>query len=264
MSIMLIAAVIGKQRGRFKSTFNAAQHQLRTKFGMEMVELPVREKVTLKERRGTVTILTSYTDLTIVAAQKTKTGGATSSAAYILTSILPEKFRSSEIMPPSKVGNPAEEAAYTGFYTFVVCIIALSPSGALSNHMLSRYLERVYAEKVMPLDKTENILLRMIKQGYIVKTTERTEQDENIEYRVGPRGKIEIGNRGIQGMVLEVYGDSGPDDLERRVRKSLGIETAEDAAEYEDDEAEAQGVQRIAPQPQASNEAGPSRRSGRR
>jgi len=44
--------VIGKQRGRFKKTFDAAQLQLQTKFGMEMVELPVREKVTLKEKRG--------------------------------------------------------------------------------------------------------------------------------------------------------------------------------------------------------------------
>jgi hypothetical protein len=42
--------VIGKQRGAFKRTFEAAQKQLRSKFGMEMVELPAREKVTMKEK----------------------------------------------------------------------------------------------------------------------------------------------------------------------------------------------------------------------
>lgn len=44
--------VIGKQRGSFRRVFDAAQMQLRTKFGMEMVELPMKEKTSLKDKRG--------------------------------------------------------------------------------------------------------------------------------------------------------------------------------------------------------------------
>ena len=44
--------VIGKQRRSFKRVFEAAQKQLQKKFGMEMVELPAREKVTMREKRG--------------------------------------------------------------------------------------------------------------------------------------------------------------------------------------------------------------------
>jgi hypothetical protein len=44
--------VIGKQRGSFKRVFDAAQIQLRTKFGMQMVELPTKERTTLKDKRG--------------------------------------------------------------------------------------------------------------------------------------------------------------------------------------------------------------------
>jgi melanoma-associated antigen len=45
--------VIGKQRGNnFRKIFGATQDQLRTKFGMELMELPSREKVTMKEKRG--------------------------------------------------------------------------------------------------------------------------------------------------------------------------------------------------------------------
>ena len=45
--------VIGKQRGNnFRKVFGAAQDQLRAKFGMEMMELPGKEKVTIKEKRG--------------------------------------------------------------------------------------------------------------------------------------------------------------------------------------------------------------------
>ncbi len=52
MIINTDSQVIGKQRGSFKRVFESAQIQLRTKFGMEMVELPVREKTTMKEKRG--------------------------------------------------------------------------------------------------------------------------------------------------------------------------------------------------------------------
>jgi len=124
--------------------------------------------------------------------------------------------------------------------------------------MLRRHLSRVYAEEVMPLDKTENILAKMIKQGYITKTIERTEADEIIEYRVGPRGKIEVGNKGVQGLVNEVYGNSGPEDLARRIRRSLGVEIAADVVDEDDgEEAQPEGESEVA-------EAGPSRRSGRR
>jgi len=46
---------MGKQRAPFKSTFDAAQRELRSKFGMELVELPGKERVTLKEKRGELT-----------------------------------------------------------------------------------------------------------------------------------------------------------------------------------------------------------------
>lgn len=37
---------------KFKEVFNAAQVELRSVFGMEMVELPGREKVTVQQKRG--------------------------------------------------------------------------------------------------------------------------------------------------------------------------------------------------------------------
>lgn len=43
--------VMSKQRVPFRRVFEQAQKQLRAKFGMEMVELPVKEKITMKEKR---------------------------------------------------------------------------------------------------------------------------------------------------------------------------------------------------------------------
>ena len=49
--------VLGSSGGRqFKHVFNAAQMQLRSVFGMEMVELPAREKITLAQKRGMLPI----------------------------------------------------------------------------------------------------------------------------------------------------------------------------------------------------------------
>lgn len=44
--------VLGSQGRQFKKVFEQAQTELCAVFGMEMVELPAREKVTLQQRRG--------------------------------------------------------------------------------------------------------------------------------------------------------------------------------------------------------------------
>lgn len=49
------AKVLGEQGSRqFKFVFDEAQKVLRSRFGMQMIELPAREKVTITQRRGTV------------------------------------------------------------------------------------------------------------------------------------------------------------------------------------------------------------------
>lgn len=50
---LLTVIAIGKQRGAaYKRIFEAAQRDLRMKFGMEMVPLPANEKFTVKQKRG--------------------------------------------------------------------------------------------------------------------------------------------------------------------------------------------------------------------
>lgn len=47
------AKVLGEQGSRqFKTVFDQAQRVLRSRFGMQMVELPGKEKVTISQRRG--------------------------------------------------------------------------------------------------------------------------------------------------------------------------------------------------------------------
>lgn len=46
------AKVLGEQGRQFKVVFDQAQREMRQRFGMEMTELPAREKVTITQRRG--------------------------------------------------------------------------------------------------------------------------------------------------------------------------------------------------------------------
>lgn len=176
-----------------------------------MTELPIKDKVTISQKR---------------AAQKSQQ--ATSSKAYILTSTLPQSMRIPTILAPPKIPNQASESSYTGFYTLIVSVILLSTGQRISEGKLNKYLQKCNAQDYCCGDKTEKMLKRMEKEGYIVKIRERDPGgEENIDYVVGPRGKVEVGERGAAALVKNVYGkqDVEMDELEDKLEKSLGVGT---------------------------------------
>lgn len=228
---------------------------------MEMVELPVKEKITMKDKRSKFPLVAPIIGANVVSAAQKVKGTSKAPSSYILTTTLPSAYRTPEIMPPSIIGSVEEEAAYTGLCTMVVSIIALSPGKSIPDSKLDHYLARLNANKNMPMDKTENVLKKMSNQGYITKVVDRSGDEETVDWVVGPRGKMEVGNRGVLGLVMEVYGDSAPDDLPERLSRSLGIVRRED---LDDREADAQNEEEAEEEPDA--DPGPStqrRQSGR-
>lgn len=205
--------VLGNNHGRsFKKVLELAQKQLRAVWGMELRELPVREKMTLHEKRQ---------------AMKSASQARGGSGAYILTSTLPEPYRSAAVLRPSKTPGEDDEAIYAGFYTLVLAFIWLS-SGELSDQKLRRYLVRLNADRNLADEKTDMTLKRMERQGYVVKKVERPpvghEAGEPLTtWHVGPRAKEEVGLDGVMGMVREVYGSEWCADLEAKLHLSLGI-----------------------------------------
>ncbi|PHH66342.1 hypothetical protein CDD81_7397 [Ophiocordyceps australis] len=202
--------VLGDQGRSFRRVFKLAQEQLQLVWGMELRELPVREKMTLQEKRQ---------------AMKSNSQVKTGSGAYILSSTLPESLRSASILEPSKAPSAGDEATYIAFYTLVVSVIWLN-GGELTDQKLKRYLMRLNADQNVSGEKTETTLKRMEKHGYVMRKVERPpigqDGEQNINWYVGPRGKEEVGLDGVMGMVREVYGDWG-DDMERKLHSSLGI-----------------------------------------
>ncbi|KAL1974014.1 hypothetical protein VTN31DRAFT_5574 [Thermomyces dupontii] len=210
------AKVFGEQGTRqFRTVFDRAQQELRALFGMQMVELPAKEKVTIRERR---------------AAQRVEKP-STTAKSWILCSTLPSEYRSPAILPPNRAPSTFTEASYTALYTFIISLITLC-GGSISEQKLERYLQRTNAETYTPVDRTDRLLQRMCKEGYLVRTRETEGGEEMVEYMVGPRGKIEVGEAGVAGLVRTVYGrnksaegDEGADEeadiFERKLERSL-------------------------------------------
>ncbi|KAI1067797.1 hypothetical protein LB507_010552 [Fusarium sp. FIESC RH6] len=223
--------VLGNQGRSFRRIFDMAQKQLREYWGMEMRELPVREKVSLQEKRQ---------------AMKSNSQPKLGSGSYILTSTLPEAYRSAAILGPSKTPSPDDEATYTAFYTLVITLIYLS-GGELSEQKLKRHLQRMNADQNVSMDKTETILKRMERQGYVTKRVERPplgqDGEHTITWHVGPRGKEEVGLSGVMGMTREVYGDSWNEEMEKKLRSSLNIRDPRQNGDDEEVDAEASRMQ---------------------
>ncbi|KAJ8125668.1 hypothetical protein O1611_g7970 [Lasiodiplodia mahajangana] len=212
--------VLGTHARSFRRVFDAAQEQLQKVFGMEMAELPIREKRTLKDKQNEPANWCAT--LNVEAVKRGASQASASSRQYILISCLPREYRIQPVIGPSRIPSAAEEAAYVGFYTVVISLITLS-SGELSDMKLRRYLTRLNASQNLPMDKTDHILQKLIRQGYLDKVVERVEGDEDsITWCVGPRGKVEVSPQSIARVVSEIWGDP-PDDLDKKLEKSLGV-----------------------------------------
>src|ERR1700712_484199 len=157
-----------------------------------------------------------------LAAQNAGSSATTTSNAYILTSTLPARFRIPDIIPPSQIPTREEESTYVALYTFIIATIYLG-GGSLPESKLDRYLKRTNADQSTPIDRTDKLLQRMIKDGYILKIKDSSSGEEMVEYLVGPRGKAEVGEDGVAQFVKRVYGEADTEDLDKRLERSLGL-----------------------------------------
>lgn len=185
----------------FKQVFAGAQKVLRETFGMQLVELPSREKTSLKDRR------TQAAATQRLESQQAGSSSSSGSKSWILISILPETYKTHPLIAtPSLAPSAAAESSYTALYTFIVTLIYLN-AGALSEGRLERYLKRVNLETYTPLEiSTDKLMARMLREGYVERRRDHSSGEEVIEWVVGPRGKVEVGEKGVVGLVKTVYG----------------------------------------------------------
>ncbi len=166
------------------------------------------------------------TNQSLTAAQRTEKQ-ATSTKTWILTTTLPPKYHTNRaILAPPLVPTSSAESTYVAIYTFIHTLLSLSPGGSIAETKLNRYLQRMNLSTSTPLGSNEKMLQRLVKDGYIVRYKDNSGGEEVVEYMVGPRAKTEIGEGGVRGLVMGVYGkvDAEAEELGKAIDKSLAIE----------------------------------------
>ncbi|CAK4028893.1 mage family [Lecanosticta acicola] len=212
--------VLGNNIKQFKAVFASAQLHLRHVFGMEMYELPAKERITVQQKRGK-------------AAQKSGSQSKPTSTSWILVSILPSEFRNPGIIQPPSAPTSADESKYTAIYTILVSLILLS-GGNLPDAKMERYLRKLGLQDKTPIkdyEMTEKLMKRLEKDGYLIRVREsHGTGEDDVYWIVGPRGKVEVGESGVRGLATTVFGDMETEedeaDLDRKILRSLGLSEA--------------------------------------
>lgn len=138
--------------------------------------------------------------------------------------------------------------------TTIVSLIAMSPGDGLPDAKLNHYLARLNLDKNTPVGSLNDTLARMRKEGYVTRVVDSNpDGDESTDWHVGPRGKVEISSKCIRGFVIEIYGDRAPDDLDKKLQRSLGLDIKHSKSRNEEAAEEAANI-----------DPGPSTQRGRR
>lgn len=105
----------------------------------------------------------------------------------------------------------------------IISLIILN-GGELSDTKLRRYLARLNAGQNLPMDKTDNVLQKIVRQGYVDKVVEKHDGDDDaVTWCIGPRGRVEVPPESIAAVVTEVWGEL-PNDFNEKLQRSLGVQ----------------------------------------
>lgn len=222
---------------QFRAVFNEAQKTLRGVFGMELVDLPSRERVDINNRRNkavrqkAAAATQRETQRNTQSATQRSRDPVAAAQNWILVSCLPTAYKAyPALFTPSRAPDEATESTYIALYTLIVAIVYLhTPSAGpakpdengqiedntepISDAKLMRHLSRLQLDTWAPMNGSggaemsiEKLLQKMVKDGYLDKRKDTSSGEEVIEWTVGPRGKREVGRKGVAAVVRGVYG----------------------------------------------------------
>ncbi|KAI9594706.1 MAGE family-domain-containing protein [Syncephalis fuscata] len=190
----------------FQLIYERAQIQLREVFGMELIELPTKEK---SHKIGV-----SASRRAVVNREKT------SSNTFILRSILPKELRRENLI------DWREDTAFYGFTLTVLSLIYVNER-RLTEDQLRPLLKRLgVTDRTHPqLESLDAALLRMSKIKYLDRLVigpDSQAEPSAIEYRWGPRAKVEVAEEELIDFITEIFGEQAPAGLAESAKRASG------------------------------------------
>jgi hypothetical protein len=226
----------------FAAVFTSAQEKLKDTFGMQLEELPAKDK----KKGMSMTQMRKQAHRQATQASRTGTQGPlasqrngknTAQKSWALQTLLSPELRSATMGVFVK-----DEALYNTVSGVLLVLVSMSPEQTCSSTKLEGYLRRVGWQVDTPAGKLEEVLKQMRKQGYLdsCKDDSATEAGATLHF-LGPRGKAESVNnvKGLTALVQKLYnaepGSAAAKKVEQSIKGTFEV-AMEDGAE--DDEYE--------------------------
>ncbi|KAI7862084.1 MAGE homology domain-containing protein, partial [Spinellus fusiger] len=197
----------GKEYKRVQSMANT---KLRELFGMEMVELPVRDKGPSTHRKEKAVVV---------------------SRGYVLRNLLPEAYNAPDLIHISD-----KEYATTGLVYVVLALIFVSEQTLSNGELLelAEHLDRLCVrEETHAFGDRDKLIEGYVKQGYLARhkignagpSDTDTAADLQYEYTWGPRAKVEIPEENMVNFIASLYElqETGLEELTNYIYKAAGF-----------------------------------------
>lgn len=217
---------INNHRRYFPQVFDRTQERLRNTFGMELIELPVKDRtrnMTMTQQRKLAHTHASASH--VLASSK-------AGKSWILRNILPPNLKQI-----SQRQHIELERNYNAVAMIICIIVVMSDNQCSSESRLISALERLGWSPKCPAGPLDEVITKMTKQGYIDRLKDDQSMDGTFTLHIGPRGKLEtLHNRDeLKRLLMQIYGSN--DDAEAQERLGKIIQDTLDGDE--DDVAEA-------------------------
>ncbi|KAJ3093165.1 hypothetical protein HK102_006081 [Quaeritorhiza haematococci] len=201
--------VLKEHTKAFPVVLKKAQQILRDTVGMELVELPTREKRAANTG----------------AARRAQTAKAepAGSKAYVLRTILPIEERETMV-------EWGDQAPHMILLCLILSLIYVN-GRVLASDVLYNYLRHFNLSK----DKSshphfpdlDHELAVFVKNGYLDKAKIQGTENDYYEYKWGPRAKVEFPEENVVAFMLEMYADANDsvrEKLAKEIKRSAGLQ----------------------------------------
>lgn len=221
--------IINDHRRCFQLLLDKAQERLRTTFGMQMVELPAKDRtksMTMTQQRKVAHIQasTSYTQSTTAKGNK----------SWTLVNLLPPRLKQI-----SQRQHMETERNYNAVLMTIIILVVMSDDQCCSENRMMSALERLAWIPNTPAGPFDDVISRMTKQGYLERLRDEQSLDGAHTLHIGPRGKLEtLENREeMTAIITAIYGlteeSSARDRLKQIIQDTL---LGEEGIAADDDE----------------------------
>lgn len=205
--------IVNDHRRCFQIIFERTQERLKTTFGMQMVELPAKDRtktMTMTQQRKMAHTQASASFTQSMAAKGTK--------SWILVNLLPPRLKQI-----SQRQHMESERNYNAVLMTIIILVVMSDDQCCSENRMMSALERLAWIPNTPAGTFDDVIGRMTKQGYLERLRDESSSEGAYTLYIGPRGKLEtlLNREEMTSIITSIYGLSEESTARERLEQII-------------------------------------------